>query len=119
MRTLKEMRLAYSKAGYSDSEFEELLYSARSTKKLVQFADKLIDSWYKAAEKYFDKLDRESCHWKREGFDSREDYRDRLINLYPYNGCVLDYLDADLAEIDSRIGFICGQIMGYEYSLAF
>lgn len=117
MRNLKEMQEAYNNSWYRDYEFEDLL-KLGNIKKIEKFADKLINSWYKTAEKYLNKLSKVSCHWKREGFPDRYSYEEYLIDHFGYNRDTLDYLDSDLANIEGRIRYICGDIMNYDYELS-
>lgn len=117
MRTLEEMKKLYNDSWYSDYQFEELL-ELGDIKKLEKFANKLVDSWYRTAEKYLNKLSKASCHWKRNGFSNKYSYEEYLMDHYPNNGSVLNYIDSKLADIESRIHYICGDIMNYDYCLS-
>lgn len=55
-------------------------------KRINKFVNRLQDKWYRLWEKSFARIEKESCHWKREDFESREAYKEYLEDdiAYPY-----------------------------------
>ena len=46
--------------------------------KINKIVSKLEYSWTRIWEKYFERIEKETCHWKREGFESRAAYKNYL-----------------------------------------
>ena len=46
--------------------------------KINKIVSKLEYRWNRIWEKYFERIEKETCHWKREGFESRAAYKNYL-----------------------------------------
>ena len=49
--------------------------------KINKIVSKLEYSWTRIWEKYFERIEKETCHWKREGFESRAAYKNYLYAI--------------------------------------
>lgn len=70
--------------------------------KLHAYGEDMRAKWYYFADKLTEEIDKSSCHWRREGFDSRNDYREYLwddylyVTKYGYKMSVMENLISDL-----------------------
>ena len=57
--------------------------------RINKFVSRLQDKWWKLWNKSFQRIEKEACHWNREGFESKEDYidylHDEVDNIYGWN----------------------------------
>lgn len=78
--------------------------------KLHAYGDRLQTKWSRLICKLNDEITKSSCHWRREGFDSKEEYAEYLWShsVYDsdngYNLSVVENLVADLYDkvLDER-----------------
>ena len=53
------------------------------------FVSRLQDKWWKLWNKSFQRIEKEACHWNREGFESKAAYKeylhDEVDNIYGWN----------------------------------
>lgn len=66
--------------------------------KINKIVGKLEYRWNRIWEKYFGRIEKEACHWKREGFKSREDYKLYLSDIIGESGCLMS--DDELNKIE-------------------
>ena len=59
--------------------------------KINKIVSKLEYKWHRIWERYFERIEKETCHWKREGFGSRAAYK--------------NYLDAITDEYSNAMNF--------------
>lgn len=52
--------------------------------RLHAYGDKLQAKCFRLFEKLTDEITKSSCHWRREGYDSKEEYAESLWNGYVY-----------------------------------
>lgn len=80
-------------------------------KAIRAYAIELNNKYDALLDKSYDLAEKEACHWKREGFDSKEDYREDLINdityIYGWNDLAYEIavLDNLMRDIDKVLGF--------------
>lgn len=67
--------------------------------KINEIVGKLEYRWTRIWEKYFEKIEKETCHWKREGFKSREDYKQHLSDIVDQYSSLMD--SDELNKIDN------------------
>ena len=68
---------------------KKIVYAINNCKdyedKINEIVSKLEYKWTRIWEKYFERIEKEACHWKREGFESRaayKNYLDAIIDEY-------------------------------------
>ena len=58
-------------------------------KRINEIVEELKDKWAKVWVKSFTKIEKEACHWKREGYGSKEEYKeylhDEIDDFYGWN----------------------------------
>ena len=57
--------------------------------KINEIVSKLEYKWNRIWEKYFERIEKEACHWKREGFKSIEYYKQYLSDIIGEYGCLM------------------------------
>lgn len=74
--------------------------------RINKFVSSLQDKWSRLWEKSFARIEKEACHWKREGFDSKAAYKEYLEDDigYPYGWNSDNAYDA--AVIENQLGDI-------------
>ena len=99
---------AISKVGHTVRDCEDY------EKRINDLTDDLQERLEKLYEKSFERVHKESCHWKREGFESKEAYKEYLKDDldYPY-GWNRD--NAYPAEVIRNILDDISKITGEEY----
>ena len=74
---------AIKKIGYIINNYKD--YEERINK----FVGRLQYKWARIWEKSFQRFEKEACHWKREGFESKEAYKeyldDTIADTYEWN----------------------------------
>ena len=57
--------------------------------RINKFVGKLQEKWWKLWNRSFQRIEKEACHWKREGFESKEAYKEYLdetiCDIYDWN----------------------------------
>ena len=57
--------------------------------KINKIVNKLEYRWHRVWERYFERIEKETCHWKREGFGSRAAYKNYLDAITDeYSNCM-------------------------------
>lgn len=89
-------------------------YEERINKFVGRLQNKWGEIWYKS----FQRIEKEACHWKREGFESKAAYKEYLEDdiSYPY-GWNSDNVYA-AAVIENQLGDI-SKITGEYYELSY
>ena len=78
---------------------------------IKNYATKLNNKFDYLLDKSYDLADKESCHWKREGYKSKNDYWsylcDEVMYIYGWNDLAyeLAVLDNLMRDIDKVLGF--------------
>ena len=77
--------------------------------RINKFVGNLQDKWWKLWNKSFQRIEKEACHWKREGFESKEAYKEYLADdvSYAYGwdsdnayyACVIENQLGDISKI--------------------
>ena len=77
--------------------------------RINKFVGRLQDKWWKLWNKSFQRIEKEACHWKREGFESKEAYKEYLADdvgyAYGWNSdnsyyaCVIENQLGDISKI--------------------
>ena len=77
--------------------------------RINKFVGKLQEKWGKIWYKSFQRIEKEACHWKREGFESKAEYKeyleDEIGNPYGWNSnnsyyaCVIENQLGDISKI--------------------
>ena len=52
--------------------------------RINKFVGSLQEKWWKLWNKSFQRIEKEACHWKREGFESKEAYKEYLSDDVGY-----------------------------------
>jgi hypothetical protein len=76
---VEELLCDNSKRYASLVKIEAMISKPNFEVKLHAYGDRLQTKYHKLEEKLFSYADKASCHWKREGYDSRDEYRDELL----------------------------------------
>ena len=84
---------AIKKIGY-------ILYNYKDYEKRInKFVGNLQGKWWNIWNKSFQRIEKEACHWKREGFESKEEYKEYLHDTV----CDPGYWNSDKAWEASTI----------------
>lgn len=68
----------------------DILYNYKDYEERInKFVGNLQGKWWNIWNKSFQRIEKEACHWNREGFESKEDYKeylhDTISDLYYWN----------------------------------
>ena len=58
--------------------------------KINKIVSKLEYRWTRTWEKHFERIKKETCHWKREGFESKEAYKRYLEDIIGDYGNIMN-----------------------------
>lgn len=89
----------------------KLMHKRDPKQAILDYAHKLSAKYDLLVDKSYNKADKESCHWKREGFNSKDEYRDYLGNeicyIYGWNDLAykMAVIDNLLQDIDKVLGY--------------
>ena len=77
--------------------------------RINKFVSNLQEKWWKIWNKSFQRIEKEACHWKREGFESKEAYKEYLADDVGYDygwnsdnayyACVIENQLGDISKI--------------------
>ena len=77
--------------------------------RINKFVSNLQEKWWKIWNKSFQRIEKEACHWNREGFESKAAYKEHLEDdiSYPYGwnsdnayyACVIENQLGDISKI--------------------
>jgi hypothetical protein len=105
----------YSERYASLVKIEAIIARPNFDTKLHAYGDRLQAKWYRLAVKLDDYINKTSCHWRREGFDSREDYNEYLWDHYVYD---TDF-GYDLSVVENLVADLYDKVLDEHYSLCY
>lgn len=81
--------------------------------KLHAYGYRLLAKWHRLADKRDDYINKTSCHWRREDFDSREDYKEYLWDHYVYD---TDF-GYDMSVVEHLVDDLYNKVLDEDYEL--
>ena len=98
---IEEALVEKSERYWAIKQIGYILYNYKDYENRInKFVSKLANNWEKIWLRSFARIDKEACHWKREGYESKEAYRDYLNDdvSYPYGWNSSNAYDASVIE---------------------
>ena len=103
---------AIKKIGYILYNYKD--YEERINKFVGRLQYRWGEIWYKS----FQRIEKEACHWKREGFESKADYKEYLHDTIGDLGYWNDDNAYEASTIENQLGDI-SKITGEYYELSY
>ena len=75
---IEQELIDHSERYWAIAKVGEMLKCKNYEDHINKFVDKLTDKWEKIWLRSFARIEKEACHWKREGYNSKEDYKNYL-----------------------------------------
>ena len=75
-------------------------------KRINKFVGNLQGKWWNIWNKSFQRIEKEACHWKREGFESKEDYKEYLHDTIGDPGYWNSDKACEASTIENQLGDI-------------